>query len=79
MAECCATCRFWDISFEGGRPLNAPNAISHGQCLAAMQVWDNEIAVNKTTAMLAVDGSQYMAILMTLPSHLCKEYSENEC
>lgn len=71
MADQCSTCKWWDLSFEGNKPLRVGEG-PRGQCLRALVAWDKDVRAD--TAMLTQDGSEYMAILMTLPTHVCGEY-----
>lgn len=71
--EECSTCRRWDLEYRGNKPCEVSD-LPHGQCLNALEYWDGESSEIKSRPMVTLDGSCYMAILMTLPNHSCKEW-----
>ncbi len=70
----CKSCTHWDLEYAGNKPIEV-GRLSHGQCLKALHLVDDG-KVNLSSPMLTIDGSQYMAILMTLPTHCCKEWAD---
>lgn len=63
MKDCCENCRYWD---------NDKNRKYHNdsrQCLNALEDFDKNTPNDHP--MTTCDGSQYMAILRTMPDHYC--------
>ncbi len=67
MPNSCKSCFYWDL--EKQRPHG------RGQCMKAL-LYEEGDTTTKDEPMLTLDGSQYMAILMTLPTHCCKEWAD---
>lgn len=70
----CEDCKSWDFEFQGDKPYEV-RELPHGLCLRAQMHNCGDGGKNDSTT-ITLDGSHYMSILMTLPTHCCKEFEK---
>lgn len=80
MSKTCANCRYWIKPEIGDYELeeNEPD-MHHGKCLAAKfhdgtEGTDDENESIRSSKMIVMDGSGYMAKLKTKSTHYCNEW-----
>jgi len=61
MKESCKNCKWWDKDVEEAYD-------ERGRCLKAVESWSDK---SEESPMVTLDGSQYMALLLTKPDFGC--------